>query len=41
MLHIIRMLERRFPQHSHRIAPALLLTSLLVLLVGAIVGALK
>ena len=42
MLHLIRMLERRFPQHSHRFAPALLLISLLALLAGGILyGALK
>ena len=36
MLHIIRMLERRFPRHGHRFAPALLLISLLALLAGVI-----
>lgn len=42
MLHIIRMLERRFPQRRHRFVPALLLMSLLALLAGVILyGALK
>ena len=42
MLHIIRMLERRFPQHGHRLASALLLIALLALLAGAILyGALQ
>lgn len=34
MLHIIRMLERRFPQHARWFAPMLLMISLLVLLAG-------
>lgn len=34
MLHIIRMLERRSPQHAHRFAAALLLTALLIMLAG-------
>ena len=38
MLHLIRMLERRFPEHSHRFVPALLLLSLLALLAGVIVS---
>ena len=42
MLHLIRMLERRFPQHRHRFAPAMLFVSLLALLAGLILyGALK
>ena len=38
MLHIVGMLERRFPQHGHRLAQALLLLSLLALLAGVIVS---
>jgi len=38
MLHISRMLERRFPQHRPRLAPSRLLVSLLALLAGVIVS---
>lgn len=38
MLHIITMLERRFPRYGHRFGPALLLISLLALLAGVIVS---
>lgn len=34
MLHIIRMLERHFPQHARWFVLALLMISLLVLLAG-------
>ncbi len=34
MLHIVRMLERRFPQHARWFAPVLVLVSLLVLVAG-------
>ncbi len=34
MLHVVRMLERRYPQHARWLAPALVLTSMLVLLGG-------
>ncbi len=34
MLHIVRLIERRFPEQSGRIAPLLVLASLLALAVG-------
>lgn len=35
MLHIVRLVERRFPQHAGRVAPLFVVLSLLALLVGA------
>lgn len=34
MLHIAKLIERRFPQHSNCVAPFLLLAFALVLLIG-------
>jgi len=35
MLHIVRLIERRFPQHAGRVAPLFVALSLLALLAGA------
>lgn len=34
MLHVVKMIQRRFPNHAHRIVPVLLLVSTLALLAG-------
>lgn len=34
-MHIVKLLERRFPKHKARILPVLLLLSLSLLLLGA------
>lgn len=34
MLHIVRLIERRFPERSGRVAPLLVVSSLIALAVG-------